>query len=128
MSFWVYMLRYGDGSYYTGHTDDLEYRLHQHEAGTFGGYTLSRKPLSLVYSCSFPSREEALQAERQIKGWSRKKPCCVRIGPRSIGCLVGNININGRKGHSTSLRPVLPSTSGLWPYAQGERGGIIRAS
>ena len=33
----------------------------------------SGKPLSLVYSCAFPSREEALQAERQIKGWSRKK-------------------------------------------------------
>ena len=73
MSFWVYMLRCGDGSYYTGHTDDLEYRLHQHQAGTFGGYTLFRKPLSLVYSCSFPSREEALEAEQQIKGWSRKK-------------------------------------------------------
>ena len=73
MSFWVYILRCGDGSYYTGHTDDLEHRLHQHQAGTFGGYTSSRKPLSLVYSCSFPSREEALGAERQIKGWSRKK-------------------------------------------------------
>ena len=73
MSFWVYMLRCGDGSYYTGHTDDLEHRLHQHQAGTFGGYTSFRKPLSLVYSCAFPSREEALQAERQIKGWGRKK-------------------------------------------------------
>ena len=73
VSFWVYMLRCGDGSYYTGHTDDLEHRLHQHQAGTFGGYTLFRKPLSLVYSCAFPSREEALQAERQIKGWGRKK-------------------------------------------------------
>ena len=73
MSFWVYILHCGDGSYYTGHTDDLEYRLHQHQAGTLGGYTSSRKPLSLVYSCSFPSREEALGAERQIKGWSRKK-------------------------------------------------------
>ena len=72
MSFWVYILRCGDGSYYTGHTDDLERRLHQHQTGAFGGYT-SSKPLSLVYSCPFPSREEALRAERQIKGWSRKK-------------------------------------------------------
>ncbi len=73
MSFWVYILRCGDGSYYTGHTDNLERRLHQHQAGIFDGYTASRKPLALVYSCPFPSREEALRAERQIKGWSRKK-------------------------------------------------------
>ena len=73
MSFWLYVLRCGDGSYYTGHTDDLEHRLQQHHAGVLGGYTASRKPLSLVYSCEFVSREEALAAEQQIKGWSRKK-------------------------------------------------------
>ena len=73
VSFWVYILRCGDGSYYTGHTDDLDHRLRQHHIDVSDGYTASRKPLSLVYSCEFPSRVEALEAERQIKGWTRKK-------------------------------------------------------
>lgn len=73
MAFWVYLLRCADGSYYTGHTDDLGQRLAQHEAGTFGGYTADRKPLRLVYSRELPSREDALTAEMQIKRWSRRK-------------------------------------------------------
>ena len=72
MSFWVYILRCGDGSYYTGHTDNLEHRLQQHYDGVFG-YTASRKPLSLVYSYPFPTRAEALESELRIKGWRRKK-------------------------------------------------------
>ncbi len=72
MSFWVYILRCGDGSYYTGHTDNLEHRLQQHYDGLFG-YTASRKPISLVYSCPFPTRTEALESELRIKGWGRKK-------------------------------------------------------
>ncbi|MGH8494150.1 MAG: GIY-YIG nuclease family protein [Moraxellaceae bacterium] len=72
--FWVYMLRCADGSYYTGHSDDLERRLGQHHVGQVPGcYTLKRRPLELVYSQSFASRAEALSAEQQIKGWSRAK-------------------------------------------------------
>ena len=72
MSFWLYILRCGDGSYYTGHTDDLDHRLQQHQEGLIG-YTASRKPFSLVYTCPFGSRAEALASELKIKGWSRKK-------------------------------------------------------
>lgn len=71
--FWVYVLRCADRSYYTGHTDDLEHRLGQHRAGEISGYTHSRRPLQLVFSQPFVTREEALAAELQIKGWSRKK-------------------------------------------------------
>lgn len=73
MAFWIYILHCADGSYYTGPTDNLEQRLAQHEAGTFGGYTADRKPLRLAYSQDLPSREEALAAEMQIKRWSRRK-------------------------------------------------------
>ncbi|MEX2647469.1 MAG: GIY-YIG nuclease family protein [Alphaproteobacteria bacterium] len=31
MSFWVYMLRCADGSFYVGHTDDLESRVARHQ-------------------------------------------------------------------------------------------------
>ncbi|MDT4329861.1 GIY-YIG nuclease family protein [Methylomonas sp. MS20] len=71
--FWVYILRCADGSYYTGHTDNLEKRIAQHQAGECGGYTLPRPPVECIWSQATSTREEALSAERQIKGWSRKK-------------------------------------------------------
>ena len=73
MPFWVYILRCSDGSYYTGHTDQLEMRLAQHEAGEVPGYTQRRRPVALMYCEEFPTRAEALEMERRIKGWSRAK-------------------------------------------------------
>ena len=73
MSFYAYMLRCRDGSYYTGHTEDMEVRLAQHHRGTFPGYTHKRRPVELVWCEAFETRYEALAAERQIKGWSRAK-------------------------------------------------------
>ena len=73
MSFWCYLLRCADGSYYAGHTDNLEHRIGQHRQGECGGYTAKRLPVELVWSQEFVSREDALAAEQQIKGWSRKK-------------------------------------------------------
>jgi putative endonuclease len=73
VDFYAYLLRCADGSYYTGHTDDLEHRIAQHQTGACGGYTARRRPVELVWSETFPSRDEGLAAERQIKGWSRAK-------------------------------------------------------
>ncbi len=73
MAFWIYILRCADGSYYTGHTDNLEHRLAQHESGELEGYTATRLPVELVFSQECASRMEALDAERHIKGWSRAK-------------------------------------------------------
>ncbi|BAV63636.1 TrmH family RNA methyltransferase [Sphingobium cloacae] len=73
MEFYAYILRCSDGSYYTGHTDDLEKRLGQHQAGEIKGYTLDRRPVELMWSAEFGTRAEALASELQIKGWSRKR-------------------------------------------------------
>jgi predicted GIY-YIG superfamily endonuclease len=73
MSFWVYILRCADNSYYTGHTDNLEERIAKHAAGKIEGYTSTRLPVRVVFSEQFPTRDEALACERQIKGWSRRK-------------------------------------------------------
>jgi len=67
------MLRCADGSYYTGHTDDLQRRLGMHEQGEISGYTSARRPLQHVFSQMCNTREEAIGAELQIKGWSRAK-------------------------------------------------------
>ena len=73
MSFHTYMLRCADGNYYIGHTDALERRIGQHQIGEVKGYTQSRRPVEHVWSQDFPTRAEALEAERQLKGWSRAK-------------------------------------------------------
>jgi predicted GIY-YIG superfamily endonuclease len=73
MSFYVYILRCSDGSYYTGHTDDLERRVAMHEAGLIGGHTVKRRPVTLVWAGEVASRYEAIEREHQIKRWSRAK-------------------------------------------------------
>ena len=73
MSFWVYILRCRDNSYYTGHTDNLEKRIVEHQTGEVEVYTSTRLPVTLVFADEFPTREEALARERQIKVWRRKK-------------------------------------------------------
>lgn len=73
MSFWVYILHCADNSYYSGHTDNLEKRIGEHQNGQCGSYTANRLPVKLVFSQECSTREEALAAEQQIKGWSRKK-------------------------------------------------------
>ena len=73
MNFYVYILRCTDGSYYVGHTDDLEKRLAAHQRGEIRGYTRSRRPVQLVFHEQFTSREDAFLRERQLKGWSRRK-------------------------------------------------------
>ena len=67
MAFWVYILRCADSSYYTGHTDNLEKRLAEHTGGAMPTcYTYKRRPVELVFSQEFATREEALTSERQI--------------------------------------------------------------
>lgn len=73
MAFYTYLLRCNDGSYYAGHTEDLEARLAAHQSGSLGGYTAKRLPVTLLWSQDFPTRDEAFDAERRIKGWSRAK-------------------------------------------------------
>ena len=71
--FYTYLLRCCDGTYYAGHTDDLDQRMAQHATGALGGYTSRRLPITLVWSDRFLSRDEAFAAERKLKGWSRAK-------------------------------------------------------
>ena len=73
MAFRAYLLQCADGSYYAGHTDHLDQRIGAHQSGEIAGYTSTRRPVTLVWSQDFPSRIEALEAERRIKGRSRAK-------------------------------------------------------
>lgn len=70
---WVYILKCSDGSYYTGCTTNLEKRIQEHIHKKYGNYTSTRLPVDLVYSQQFLNINDAISAERQIKGWTRKK-------------------------------------------------------
>ena len=73
MQFWVYLLRCSDGSYYAGHTDNLEGRMWQHHEGLASDWTRRRRPVALVWCEAAGTREEALAFEQRIKGWTRAK-------------------------------------------------------
>ncbi len=74
MPAYVYMLRCADGSYYVGKTQaTLEQRVAEHNAGSRGGYTALRRPVTLVWHQEFARIDDAIASERQIKGWSRAK-------------------------------------------------------
>jgi len=70
---WAYMLLCADGSFYTGCTTDLDGRIGHHHAGTYAGYTSTRRPVELVWAEEFQHIDDAIAAERRVKGWSRAK-------------------------------------------------------
>lgn len=73
-SYFVYILKCSDDSYYTGVTNNLEKRLAEHNAGdSLTSYTFKRRPLLLIYSQQFNDIKQAIALEKQLKGWSRKK-------------------------------------------------------
>ena len=67
----VYILRCGDGTLYTGITNDLPRRLAAHSSGRGAKYTRSRLPVALVWQEAQPDKSAALRRERQIKALSR---------------------------------------------------------
>lgn len=73
-TFHTYMLRCADGSYYVGHTDDLQRRLAEHHHAAYPDcYTATRRPLELAYAIELATRDEAKALERKLKGWSNPK-------------------------------------------------------
>lgn len=73
LPFFVYILKCSDGSYYTGHTDNIESRISAHKQGFISGYTSTRLPVEVVYVGMCGTRYEALANERRIKRWTRAK-------------------------------------------------------
>lgn len=73
-SYYVYILKCSDGSYYTGITNDLDRRLLEHKTGfNKNSYTYKRRPVEIKFSYQFLDVNQAIAFEKQIKGWSRKK-------------------------------------------------------
>ncbi|MBN1130053.1 MAG: GIY-YIG nuclease family protein [Chitinispirillaceae bacterium] len=71
--YFVYIVQCNDGFYYTGVTNDLERRVNEHNSGLIEGFTSKRLPVRLMHQQGFQFIDDAIRAEKQIKGWSRKK-------------------------------------------------------
>lgn len=115
MSFAAYILRCADGKFYVGHTDDLDRRVAQHQAGEIEGFTQSRRPVALAWSETVPTREEAQVIEQQLKGWSRAKKEALIAGDWP------SVQALARKSFDTGLRQAQPAlgTDGVGEEAGG---------
>lgn len=70
---YLYILRCGDGSLYTGITTDVEKRLEAHRLRRGAKYTRGRGPLKLVYKEACGDHSAALRREIEIKGLTREE-------------------------------------------------------
>jgi predicted GIY-YIG superfamily endonuclease len=119
MQFWVYMLRCRDGSYYTGHTDDLQKRSWEHAEGLAADWTRRRRPVELVWCALGSSRDEVFAFERRIKTWSRAKKEALIAGDWA---LVGQLARPPHERPSTSL-----GTSEVGAAHQPVQASLVRS-
>lgn len=73
MPYYLYILRCGDGTLYTGVTTDVEKRLAAHRSGKGAKYTRGRGPLTVVYREECADRSAALKRELAVKALTREE-------------------------------------------------------
>ncbi len=73
-TYYVYIIECSDNTYYTGMTSNIVRRFEEHQSGkNRDAYTFKRRPLKLVFYTSFSDVNMAIDAEKQIKKWSKAK-------------------------------------------------------
>jgi putative endonuclease len=73
-NYYVYVVQCSDAFYYTGITNDLERRIEEHNHGVNPTcYTFKRRPVVLKYFEHYTDVTQAIQREKQLKGWSKAK-------------------------------------------------------
>ena len=72
-TFFVYILSSISGTLYVGVTDNLEYRLWQHQNGVYDGFTKAHKVNRLMYYETYRVQKRADARGKQIKGYRRAK-------------------------------------------------------
>jgi putative endonuclease len=73
-TYYVYILKCADKSYYTGITSNLEERIFEHQQGKYAeSYTHNRRPVELVFYAEFSNVGFAIDTEKKIKKWSKAK-------------------------------------------------------
>ncbi|MDR1069089.1 MAG: GIY-YIG nuclease family protein [Clostridiales Family XIII bacterium] len=72
-TYYVYIAECADGTLYTGYTVNVERRAKAHNDGRGAKYTKPRRPVTIVYTESFPSKSAAMKREAAIKRLRRQK-------------------------------------------------------
>jgi putative endonuclease len=98
----VYILRCGDGSLYTGSAKDLTARLREHSAGRASRYTRSRLPVTLLWSCEVATWGDALREEHRIKQLPRHLKQALANGPGAHD--LGDREAKPRRGGKPPVR------------------------
>ncbi|MCR4881182.1 MAG: GIY-YIG nuclease family protein [bacterium] len=70
-NYFVYILLTERGTYYCGYTDDVQKRFKKHCEGKAAKYTRANKPVKIVYTKEFETKQEAMKEEARIKALSR---------------------------------------------------------
>ncbi len=70
---YVYILTNNSGTLYIGVTNDLERRMWEHRHGAIPGFTARYHLRRLVHMEEFASPSQAIQREKELKGWRREK-------------------------------------------------------
>ena len=123
MSWFLYILRCKDESFYTGITYDIKRRVKEHNNRINTSLQISKVPVKLVYWERFIDRYQAAKREKEIKGWNRlKKQKLVdslhwgafapKCGSNSVvECLVANEDVAGSSPVSCSKCNIEPEIS-----------------
>ena len=82
-TWYVYILECSDGTFYVGHTADLQARFEAHRQDHGCGYTAARLPVALAYSEPCDSLTAAVKREAQMKRWSGRKKATERPDTRA---------------------------------------------
>lgn len=84
-TYFVYILKCSDGTYYTGFTNNIDLRLSQHNAGINpDSYTFTRRPVQLAFYQDFNDVNQAFFFEKKIQKWSAKKKTALISGDYNL--------------------------------------------
>ncbi|HEY4711268.1 MAG TPA: GIY-YIG nuclease family protein [Dehalococcoidia bacterium] len=81
--YYVYIMTNSSRTLYTGVTDDLVRRVYEHKEKLIKGFTQKYNITRLIYYEITSDVQAAIQREKQIKGWLRKKKTALieRVNP-----------------------------------------------
>ncbi len=77
---YAYILLCADGTYYCGWTNDLDRRLRAHNSGKGSRYTRTRRPVRMVYTEEFSTRQQAMSREWHLKRLSHAEKSLLAAG------------------------------------------------
>jgi putative endonuclease len=104
-AWFVYVLRCGDGSLYTGIARDVDARLAMHESGKGARYTRGRGPLRLEAKTSCPSHGDALRVELALKKLPREEKAALTAKSGRLGRFARKVRASSDAARSAKVRP-----------------------